>query len=322
MKEFVLNLLPKSLRNPAIAAVGFLRNPKYAWLYSHRFGNLSTSQLRYLIEKQFLAATGHPLNLDNPTTFNEKLQWLKLYYHDPLMTKCADKVLVRDYVRDTIGEQYLIPILGTFNNIDEIDINKLPNRFVLKVNWGSGQNIICKNRDSFDWENAKEKLRHWMDPKGNHYYNSFEWCYKDIQPVIICEEFISSAETIVDYKFMCYNGSVKNMFIVEGRNSPEGMTVTFFDEQFRKLPFARQYPNSRHNPKRPRSWDTMKKLAEQLARPFPFVRVDLYETDIGTIEFGELTFYPGNGTEVFRPKEWDTKLGNMLTLPQKPLPTT
>ncbi len=278
--------------------------------------NLTEKQSIAILKKQFRDMAGYELNIDNPKTFNEKIQWLKLYYKNPLLTKCSDKVEVRQYVESKIGKKHLVPILGAYNSADEIDFDKLPNKFVLKVNWGSGQNIICTDKSKLNVNEAKEKLNKWMNIENNHYFNFLEWCYKNIKPKIIAEEFIESDEDLKDYKFMCYNGDPKNMFIVQNRNDSKKMTINFFDKDFTPLPFTRHYNSSKDNIEKPAKWDEMINLAKILSKPFPFVRVDFY-INKGEINLGELTFYPGNGTERFNPIEWDLKLGNYLTLPEK-----
>lgn len=274
---------------------------------------LSLEDKKYIIEHQFERAVGYKPNIDNPKSFNEKMQWLKLYNEDPLLTKCADKYLVREYVKEKIGEEYLIPLLGVWDSPDEIDFDKLPNQFVLKVNWGSGQNIIVKDKSKLDIKEAKAKLKEWLKPHSNHYYLGFEWCYKNIQAKIIAEKYIQQLnDDLYDYKFLSYNGKVKNLFVVSDRYNNK--YVDFYDTDWNKLPFERLYHNSPNGIAKPQNLDKMISLAERLSKDFPFVRVDFYDIE-DKIYFGEITFYPGNGLEAFEPVEWDYKLGELLTLP-------
>ena len=285
---------------------------EYEKIFFKRYDGLTEKEARYILETQFKKVMGYDLNLDNPQTFNEKLQWLKLYYRDSLMTKCADKYKVREYIKEKIGEEYLISILGVWNNPDEIDFEQLPNQFVLKVNWGSGQNIIVKDKSKLNIKEAKEKLKIWMRPEYNHYYTGLEWCYKDIKPKIICEKYIQQLNgDLYDYKFMCYNGKVENLFIVSDRFKHK--YLDWYDKDYNFLKFERLYHNSPNGIPKPKNFEKLKELAEKLAKPFPFVRVDFYTFNDG-IYFGELTFYPGNGMEPFNPQEWDLKLGNLLEL--------
>lgn len=287
---------------------------KYDEIYARRFDGLTQEEIRYCLEVQFERMCGYKLNLDNPQTFNEKIQWLKLYYRNPLMTKCADKVGVREYIKEKIGEEYLVPIIGVYNSVDEIDFDTLPNKFVMKVNWGSGQNIIVTDKSKLDIKEAKEKLNNWMKLENNHYYNHFEWCYKNIQPKIVVEEFLDFESDLIDYKIMCYNGEPQNLFTCSERNA--GLKVTFFDLNWKRLPFTRKYPSSSIDIKKPIFFDEMLQIARKLAEPFPFVRVDFYCVK-NKLYIGEMTFFPGAGHEKFAPVEWDYKLGNMINLPKK-----
>ncbi len=296
---------------------GYKNLSKYDKIYSKRFKGLTEKEKRYIIEIQFKTNVGYKLNLDNPKSFNEKIQWLKLFYHDPLQTKCADKLCVRDYIKEKVGEKYLVPIIGVFDSVNEIDFERLPDKFVMKINWGSGQNIIVKNKSKLNIEETKEKLNNWLKPENNHYYNFLEWVYKNIKPKILIENFIESFDDLIDYKFLCYNGNPKNMFMVQNRTMGKNMNVTFYDLDFNMLPFNRYYKRTKNPAKKSLLWDDMLKCAKILSKPFPFVRVDFYVTKNNNLKIGELTFYPGNGTEIFDPIEWDYKLGEMLILPDK-----
>lgn len=287
---------------------------KYRQVWAKRFAGLTDEEARYCLGKQFKAKLGYPLNWDNPQTFNEKLQWLKLYYHNPLITKCADKVEVREYIKEKIGEKYLIPCLGVWDNPDDIDFDKLPDRFVLKVNWGSGQNIIVRDKSQLNIEEAREKLRNWMKPESNHYFAYLEWCYKDIKPKIIAEKYLDFGEDLLDYKIMCYNGIPKNLFVCSERKT--SLKVTFFDLNWKRLPFIRKYPASEKKLEKPVFGDKMLEISQILAKAFPFVRVDFFCMK-DRLYVGELTFFPGAGYEDFQPSEWDKKLGDLLILPKE-----
>lgn len=265
------------------------------------------------ISAQFKKKVGYRLNLENPQSFNEKIQWLKLYYHNPLMTIAADKYLAKDYVAQKIGKEYIIPTLFAWDRVDDIDFDKLPQQFVLKLNSGCGKNIICTDKSSLNISATKEKLNNWLKA-ANHYCYSYEWAYANIKPKIICEKYIDSLSgDLFDYKFLCYSGRVENMFITSNRKT--GLNVTFYDRDFQKLPVIRKYPQSKTPLSKPDEYDKMIELAETLAQDFPFVRVDFY--NIGKqIYFGEMTFYPGNGMESFTPREYDYIFGKMLTLPE------
>lgn len=268
-----------------------------------------------IIKKQFKDALGYELDLDNPKTFNEKLQWLKLYYHDPLMTKCADKYLVRDFIKDTIGEDYLIPLLGVWDRVEDIDFDSLPNQFVLKVNWGSGQNIIVKDKSQLDIDDAKRKLREWMKPYSNHYYFSYEYCYKNIVPKIICEEYIDMCNIgLFLFRFSSFNSSIRYITLDFIKN--DEIKSIHLDENFNLFNIKRKFDILEGTISKPKNYEKCLYIAHKLSNIFPHVRVDLY--CIGdTIKFSELTFYQGAGLSPFNPIDWDYKFGEMLELPKE-----
>lgn len=278
--------------------------------------NLTSQQLRFLLGQMLFQRTGDPLDLENPQSFNEKIQWLKCYYRDPLITQCADKVAVRDYISETVGKEYLVPALGIYDRPEDIDFSTLPQKFVIKVNWGWGQNIVCVDKSQLDIAQVRKQLAEWMLPENNHYFHGLEWCYKDIQPKILIEQYIEHAGDLLDYKFLCFNGEPYYMYVSQNRTpAHDKMTWDFFDREYNWLPFTRFYPNAKVPPQKPTAWDEMLRVARALARPFPFVRVDMYENQ-GQIKIGELTFYPDNGTAPFEPREWDYVFGQRLRLPE------
>lgn len=249
------------------------------------------------------------LDLDNPKTFNEKLQWLKLNDHNPRYVKMVDKIDAKKYVADIIGEEYIVPTLAEYDSFDEIDFDSLPNQFVIKCTHDSGGVVICKDKNRFDISSARNKINKCL--KRNFYYHSREWVYKDIKPRILVEEYIG--EDLDDYKLMCFNGEVKCSFVCLDRYSNSGLKVDFYDRDWQKMPFARYYPNSKHLTPKPRNYDRMLELSETLSRDIPFVRVDFYEVE-DRLYFGEMTFYPGSGFEPFYPKKWDRALGDWIEL--------
>ena len=278
---------------------------------------ISIEERKKVIFNQFVDHAGYEPCIDDPVTFNEKIQWYKLYYRDFLMKKCSDKYAVRNYVKENIGEKYLNEIIGVYDKVEDIDFNSLPDKFVLKVNHGCAQNIICKDKGKLDIRDAENKLNLWMRPEANHYFSSYEWGYRDIKPKIICEKYIEQLDgELFDYKFFCFNGNVHILYVSLDRGSKSGMKMDFFDMDWNKLPFIRKYENSQRNIKKPKNFEKMVELAEKLSKPFPFARVDFYELN-NKIVFGEMTFYPGNGIEPFTPMEWDYKLGEMFQLPNK-----
>lgn len=267
------------------------------------------------IKKQYKNVFGRELDLINPLTYNEKLQWLKLKNRKPEYTKLVDKYEVKKYVADLIGEQYVIPTLGVWDKIEDIEFDKLPNRFVLKCTHDSGGVVICDDKTKFNKKTAIKKLKKRF--KHNYYAENREWIYKDVKRRIIAERFLDSPTgDLVDYKFLCFDGKPELMFIASERNCADKETkFDFFDMQFNKLPFTNGHPNSDKYIEKPEQFDKMKELASVLSRGMPHVRIDFYQSE-GKVYFGEITFFHWSGFTPFDPPEWDRKLGDMLKLPK------
>ena len=256
----------------------------------------------------------YEIDLENPQTFNEKLQWLKLHDRKPEYTKMVDKYAAKEWVANVIGEKYVIPTLGVYDSFDEIDFEKLPEQFVLKCTHDSGSTIICHDKSTFDFDAAKEKLNKHLSI--NYYYVGREYPYKDVKPRIIAEKYMINGidnRELIDYKFMCFDGKVKSIFTCTERFSEAGLKVTFFDNNWNRMPFERHYPASTNYIEKPNSFNEMIELAERLSSGIPFVRVDFYEVN-NQPYFGEMTFYPGGGVEEFSPVSWDFELGAWITL--------
>jgi hypothetical protein len=257
---------------------------------------------------------GKTLDLDNPKSFNEKLQWLKLYDRKPKYTQMVDKYNVRKYVKDVIGEKYLIPLIGVYDSLDQIDFDKLPNRFVLKCTHDSGGLIVCKDKSQINIKAVKKKINKCL--KRNFYYVGREWPYKDVKPRIICEEFIKTKDGgwPYDYKFHCFNGEPDNVMVCTERESGEPKYY-FFDRNWNYLKYdiaSTKAFGSVTFPK-PKKLQEMFELAQRLSEGFPFLRVDLFcEND--QIYFGELTFFPDSGFDATLLRETDVLLGNKLKL--------
>lgn len=275
--------------------------------------NMDEKDLPELLKKWYKKRTGRELNLENPKTFNEKIQWLKLYDNSPLKTKLADKYLVREWIKENLGEEYLIPLLGVYDSFDEIDFDKLPDKFVLKANHGCAWNIIVKDKQKFDKKKAKKKFDKWM--KRNYALKAgFEMQYKDIPPKIVAEAFIQDSKgELNDYKVLCFNGEPKFIWIDQGRFS--NRTENIYDTKWNLQPFLLTYENSKEEVPPPKNLETMIEFARKLSKDFALVRVDFYNVD-GKIYFGEMTFTSASGVDVFKPAEYDLKLGEMLELPK------
>lgn len=307
-------------KKPASQGVEAYKNTAYN---KNRFYNNIIDQIfptqvkKGILEERFYKMVGYFPNLDHPRSFNEKLNWLKLYYRDPLMTKCFDKITFKDYICEQLGEGYTVPLLGVYKTAEEIDFDKLPQQFVIKSNcgWGSLQVGVVKDKSKADLDKIKQAANSWLIPWNNYYYQSFEWDSKDVVPQIVVEEFVGELEgDVPDYKFMCFNGEPKCLFVVADRRSD--MALNFYDMDWNLLPFTRKYPNTKYPLKKPKNFEKMIEIARKLAQPFPFVRVDFYDLE-DRLYVGELTFMPGGGVEAFDPVEWDYKMGELLQLPEK-----
>ena len=289
---------------------------------SYRFESLGTrgfyndlSDEEYL-KRMFKARMGYELDLSNPQTFNEKLQWLKFHDHNPLYTTMVDKYAVKEYVASIIGEQYIIPTLGVWERFEDINFDSLPSKFVLKCTHDSGGLVIVKDKNHLNLKAARKKINRSLSR--NYFYVSREWPYKNVKARIIAEQYLNdpSAEELIDYKFLCFDGEVKCSFVCTDRYSKDGLHVTFFDKDWNVMPFIRHYPKSKTFIPKPKCYEEMVSLAECLSKGIPFVRIDLYENN-GNVKFGEYTFYPGSGYEEFMPEEWDYKIGEWLHLPER-----
>lgn len=269
------------------------------------------------LKLRYRAVFGSKLNLLNPTGYNEKIQWLKLYDRKPQYTTLVDKAEVKDYVAKIIGKQYIIPTLGIWNNFDEIDFDMLPNQFVLKSTHDSGGLIICKDKKKLDKVKAKIKIEKSL--RRNFYFEGRQWPYKNVNPRVIAEQYMvdESGYELKDYKFFCFDGEPKIMFIASDRGKEgEDTKFDFFDMKFKHLNLKNGHPMSDKMISKPESFEKMKELAAILSKGIPHVRIDFYDIN-GKIYFGEMTFFHHSGFCPFEPSEWDKKLGSWIRLPEK-----
>lgn len=263
----------------------------------------------------YYAEFGKLIDFKDPKTFNEKLNWLKVYYRRPGLIKLVDKYEVKKYIADKIGEQYVIPTLGVWNKFEDINFDELPNQFVLKCTHDSGGLVVCKDKSKLNLEEAKAKIEKSLT--NNYYLWTREWPYKGVKPRIIAEKYMEDQETgeLRDYKFFCFNGEPKLMFVASERGS-KNTKFDFYDMQFHHMNIVQHYPNSEFSIEKPEHFEKMITLAEKLSAGFPHVRVDFYEAN-GQVYFGEMTFYHFGAIVPFETKEWDKKIGDWLVLPDK-----
>lgn len=261
---------------------------------------------------------GYELDWNHPCTFNEKLQWLKIHDHNPLYTRLVDKIEVKKWVAERIGEEYIIPTLAVWERAEDIDITNLPDKFVLKCNHDSGSTVICYDNGRFDLEEAKRKLGRAL--RCNYYNDSREWPYKHVTPKILAEQYIepSTGVDLPDYKFFVFDGKARYLFVATDRQSEtEETKFDFFDIKFNHLNITNGHSNSLPViPPKPCNYDLMVELAEKLCAEIPHVRCDFYEVD-GKVYFGEMTFYHWSGFVPFNPHSFDVQMGELLKLPIK-----
>lgn len=302
-------------KNIVEKSILFLIDKDYRTRILKSLGIYDSMNDKDFIKKMFKIYMGYELDLENPNTFNEKLQWLKLYDRNPKYTKMVDKYDVKDYVDGKIGSEYIIPTIGVWDHFEDIDFSKLPSQFVLKCTHDCGGLIICQDKSKLDLNKAKKKINRSLNK--NYFFSGREWPYKNVKPRIIVEPYIEDSETkeLRDYKFFCFDGEVKAMYIATDRNSLNETKFDFFDENFNHLPFTNAHPNAKFQPKKPLNFDKMKFLAEKLSVGIPHVRVDFYEAN-GKIYFGELTFFHMSGFAPFVPEIWDYKFGEWIKLPK------
>ena len=289
----------------------------YLWLqttYRHRWlKNVKKSDLD-CINEIYKSYCGHLPNLDNPTKFSEKMQWLKLHYRNELMPVVGNKYTVREYLTK-IGYGYLLnDIIAVYYDIKDFDLEELPNQFVLKASHSSGWNLVVKDKSRINWSIWKKHMKYWLSH--DIVWNGREWHYGEMKPSIVCEKYLEdNSGGLMDYKFYCFNGTPKFLQVNVDRGLPTS-TQNYYDLNWTLLPFGKTY---KHNPnvnaEKPVNFDEMVRLAVELSQPFPYVRMDFYEAN-GRVYFGEFTFFPCSGMPDFIPSGWDDKVGDMLNLPK------
>lgn len=299
------------------AGVKYLASADYRFLINAGNGAYDKIPDEQFLKWKFKAIFGEELNLENPKTFNEKLQWLKLYDRRPEYTMMADKVAVREYIAKTIGEEYLIPCLGVWDDPENIDFDTLPEQFVLKCNHNSGLGMyICKDKSKLNIQKVKKELKKGLEQ--DYYLSNREWPYKNIPRRIIAEQYMEDEKTeeLRDYKLFCFDGKVRAMFIAtERQKAGEEVKFDFFDAEGNHLDVRQGHPNAKVVPDIPKTFVQMKELAKKLSVGIPQVRVDFYEAN-GKIYFGELTFSHFAGMVPFEPSAIDEQWGDWINLPK------
>ena len=304
----MLRLIKNDRKKLKVVLLQYFRRMKISHLMSDE---------RYL-EFVYRVTFDKELNLDNPQTFNEKLNWLKLNKRNPEYTKLVDKYDVKEYVSKTIGEEYIVPTLGVWDNVDEIDFESLPEQFVIKCTHDSGSTVVCKDKKNFDFVSLKKKFKKRL--RKNMFWWAREWPYKNVKPRIIAEKLMVDKNQKNDgnlsvYKVFCFDGKPEIIQTIQNDKSVNE-TVDYFDTSWNILDMRQDFPNSKVPVDKPKTLDEMLSLSARLTTGFEFLRADFYEIN-GKVYFSELTFYSDAGMTVFEPREWDYKLGALIKLSVK-----
>lgn len=291
----------------------YFRHPSKIVVFLQNRCNFKILPDKTYLKIKYKLATGKKLDLKNPQTFNEKLQWLKLYDRKPEYTRMVDKYEAKKYVAEKIGEEYIIPTLGVWNHFDEIDFDALPDQFVLKCTHDSGGLVIVRDKDKLDKVAAKKKIEKSL--KRNYYFSGREWPYKDVKPRIIAEKYMEDflgEGGLIDYKFFCFRGLPQIMFITQETNSePE---IDFYNMHFEHLSvLTDEDRNALRCPEKPNNWEEMKRIAMVLSENIPHLRVDFYNIN-KKLYVGELTFFHCGGMAIIKPDEWNQIMGRWIDL--------
>lgn len=295
----------------------YFNSPQYRFEVNSRIGINRILSDKFFLERYYYLKMGKKLNIDSPETFNEKLQWLKHYDQNPIYTKMVDKYEAKKYVGSIIGEEYIIPTFGVYENFDQIDFDNLPDQFVIKCTHDSNGICICRDVKSFNKEIARQKIQRSL--KQNYYWASHEWPYKNVEPRIIVEKYMEDKKTpsLVDYKFFCFNGEPKFLYVSQGLENHNTASISFLYLNWTFAPYERSdYKPFEQLPDKPQHYDDMIRIARKLSAGIPFLRVDLYEIN-GKIYFSELTFSPCGGYIPFKDEEHDLEIGHLLILPRE-----
>ena len=296
-----MNKIIKYIKKPSNVLLYLMNKNFFKWIPDEKY-----IKIKYKLEMN------QKFNLKEPRTFNEKLQWLKLYDRKPEYTKMVDKYETKKYVANIIGKKYIIPTLGVWDKFEDIDFTKLPNQFVLKPTHASGNVFICKNKDEIDYKKLKKTVQKWL--KRNYYLVHREWPYKNVKPRIIAEEYMEDQiGELIDYKVYAFNGQCDYVMVCFDRIKGETKFI-YYDRNWNiKKEFSKdgiKYGDTIKIEK-PKNLDKMFEFAEILSKNIPFVRVDFYESN-GNLYFGELTFYPSAGFDNTRTKDCQEYLDKQL----------
>ena len=292
----------------------YLKNPRMLFIALCEHGYLPMVSDKAFLSFKFRTLTGRKINWEHPETFNEKLQWMKLYDRNPLYTQMVDKDLAKKYVAERLGPEYIIPTYGVWDRFSDIDFDSLPDQFVLKCTHDSGGLVICRDKSQLDREAAGRKITKCL--QNDYYLHNREWPYKAVKPRVLAEKYMED-ETgeLQDFKVHCFNGVPRAILVCRDRFSSSGMTEDFFTDSWEHMDVHRPHtPFSREPIPKPEQLDEMLRLSRALSEGIPFVRTDFYIVG-GKLYFGEITFFPASGMKRFEPESYDRLFGSWITLP-------
>ena len=296
------NVFKDIIKEPNKIAFGLTNLGLTKWMSDERY-------LKWVYKLSF----DKKLDLEDPQTFNEKLQWLKINDRRPLYVQLVDKYKVKKYVAEVLGEEYIIPTLGVWDRFEDIDFDKLPDQFVLKCTHDSGGLAICRDKSTFDKKAAEKKIKRSL--KSNFFWRGREWPYKNVKPRIIAEQYMyDGSGDLADYKIHNFNGETKFILVCRDRYQNSGLTEDFFTEKWEHIPVKRpSHPNAKEKIEKPQMLEKMIELSRELSKDIPFSRIDFYEIG-GKIYFGEITFFPASGFAGFEPESYDSEFGKYLDI--------
>lgn len=293
------------LQSLGIEAEDIILYDRYTYL-----SGLKESEYYHVLQEMYYRIFGKYINWDNPLTYNEKINCEKLNIANGIQKELVNKLLVRDWIKQKIGEKYLTKLYGVWEDADEINFEDLPNAFVLKMNNASNRNIIVKDKSQIDQDIVRRQLKIWK--QFNFAYDVYELQYRDIVPMIMCEEYLDGvAESVYDYNIYCFHGQPEYIWCIKGSHRPE-CKATFYNRNWEMMPFSYGYPKDNELAPRPNNLEQMLEISRILSKDFKHVRVDLYNLPNGDIFFGEMTFTTWGGLKRFVPDEWDTVFGKLI----------
>ena len=285
----------------------------FLWSYENK---LTYKQKKWFLETYMYENLGYFPNLKTPKSFNEKLNWMKLHYDNPLAKRCVDKYEFKNYIKEKLGDGYTIPLIGVYENVNDIDFDSLPNKFVAKstLEGGGIGVIIVRDKSRENIEDLKFKLNHYLKSWQTSYYSILAKGYEGLKPRIIIEEYMEQiAGQLYDYKLYCFHGEPKLVYVATDHFPGVVSKISFYDLDWKKLNIAYGSHSNKQEIPKPKNFDEMVRISKILSKDFPYVRVDFYEVG-NRIYVGELTFTPGGGFGQYNPREWDYKIGEYLDL--------